>query len=47
MNWPRLFRPAAMLKGEIVDVGESYRGQIRLGGPGSCSATSFVFRFRS
>ena len=25
-----LFRPAAMLKGEIVDVGESYRGQVRL-----------------
>ncbi len=25
-----LFRPAEMLKGEIVDVGESYRGQIRL-----------------
>jgi hypothetical protein len=24
-----LFRPAAMLKGEIVDVGESYRGQVR------------------
>ena len=23
-----LFRPAAMLKGEIVDVGESYRGQV-------------------
>ncbi|HXJ01769.1 MAG TPA: hypothetical protein VNH44_11130, partial [Micropepsaceae bacterium] len=25
----QLFRPASMLRGEIIDVGESYRGQVR------------------
>jgi hypothetical protein len=25
----QLFRPATMLKGEIVDAGESYRGQVK------------------
>ena len=29
MSLAGLFRPATMLKGEIVDVGESYRGQVR------------------
>jgi hypothetical protein len=37
-----LFAPAAMLKGEIIDVGESYRGRCG-SGPGSCSGTFPVF----